>query len=249
MSTVPPGPSERRLVAVLFADIAGFTAIAENLDPELVTDVMNDIFTALGAEVEAVGGHVDKVIGDSLMALFGAPVAHEDDAHRAVRAALAMQQAIAARQGSLQRSLGETVRLRIGIHSGQVVWGVVGPPGQALPTVMGDVVNVASRLQRAAPEGGVLVSDAVYRQIRGTYLCKTWEPLVVKGKTDPVAVYEILGERERAEPMHRPPLVDRRLELEQLENLFARIRRGRAEVAVIIGDPGVGKTRLIEEFT
>ena len=242
-------PSERRVVAVLFADIAGFTAMTEKLDPETVTDVMNEIFAALGAEVEAVGGHVDKVIGDSLMALFGAPVAHEDDAVRAVRAALAMQRVIEARREALQRALGQAVRLRIGVHSGQVVWGVVGPPGQALPTVMGDVVNLASRLQRAAPEGGVLVSDAVYRQVRGVYLCKAWEPLVVRGKAEPVAVYEILGERERAEPMHRPPFVDRRADLEQLEDLFTRVRRGRAQVVVIIGDPGVGKTRLVEEFT
>ncbi len=250
MSATDAGPpSERRVVAVLFADIAGFTAMTERLDPETVTDVMNEIFAALGAEVEAVGGHVDKVIGDSLMALFGAPVAHEDDAVRAVRAALAMQRAIEARRETLQRALGQAVRLRIGIHSGQVVWGVVGPPGQALPTVMGDVVNLASRLQRAAPEGGVLVSDAVYRQVRGVYLCKAWEPLVVRGKAEPVAVYEILGERERAEAMYRPPFVDRRGDLEQLEDLFARVRRGRAQVVVIIGDPGVGKTRLVEEFT
>ncbi len=241
--------SERRVVAVLFADIAGFTAMSERLDAETVTDVMNEIFGVLGAEVEAVGGHVDKVIGDSLMALFGAPVAHEDDALRAVRAALNMQRAMRAREAALTRSFGQPPRLRIGIHAGQVVWGVVGPPGQAHQTVMGDVVNLASRLQRAAPEGGVLVSDQVWRQVRGHYLSKTWEPLLVKGKAEPVAVYEVLGERDRAEPMARPPFVDRVQDLEQLEDLFTRARRGRAQVVVVIGDPGVGKTRLVEEFT
>src|SRR3989304_4492946 len=143
--------SERGVVAVLFADIAGFTAMAEHLDPETVTDRMNDIFAVLGAEVEAVGGHVDKVIGDSLMALFGAPVAHEDDALRAVRAAGGMQRAMAARADALTQRIGQAPRLRIGIHSGQVVWGAVGPTGRALPTVMGDVVNLTSRLERAAP--------------------------------------------------------------------------------------------------
>lgn len=173
MSLPEPGPtSERRVVCVLFADVAGFTAISERLDPETVTDAMNEIFTALGAEVEAVGGYVDKVTGDSLMALFGAPVAHEDDALRAVRAAVAMQKAMAVREDATRRLLGRPARLRIGIHSGLVVWGSVGPPGQARPTVMGDAVNLASRLQRAASEGGVLVSDAVCRQVRGVYICR-----------------------------------------------------------------------------
>lgn len=241
--------SERRVVAVLFADVAGYTAMAEHLDPEVVTDVMNEIFAALGAEVEAVGGHVDKVIGDSLMALFGAPVAHEDDALRAVRAALGMQRAMAARAGALAQRVGQVPRLRIGIHSGQVVWGAVGPSGRAQPTVMGDVVNLAARLQRAAPEGGVLISDAVHRQVRGACECLAREPIVVKGKTEPVVVYEVLGERERMESASRPPFVNRRDDLAQLDELLTRAGRGRAQVAVIIGDPGVGKTRLVEEFT
>src|SRR3990172_10048975 len=129
---------------------------------------------APGAEVEAVGGHVDKVVGDELMALFGAPVAHEDDALRAVRAAVGMQRAMQARLEMLRGAFGQAPRLRIGIHSGQVVWGVVGPPGQARPTVMGDAVNLASRLQHAAPEGGVLGSEAGARQIRGADLWKAW---------------------------------------------------------------------------
>ncbi len=242
------GGSERRVVTVLFADIVGFTAMTERLDPETVTDVMNDIFAMLGADVEAVGGHVDKVVGDELMALFGAPVAHEDDALRAVRAAVGMHRDMNARAEVLRKALRRPPRLRIGIHSGRVVWGAIGPPGQARFTVMGDVVNLASRLQRAAPEGGVLVSDAVYRQIHGIFLTKAWEPIVVRGKSDPVAVYEIVGERERAEAMQRPPFVDRGAELDQLRDLFARTRRGRAQVVVITGDPGVGKTRLVEEF-
>ncbi|MCL6554156.1 MAG: adenylate/guanylate cyclase domain-containing protein, partial [Firmicutes bacterium] len=164
----PETGSQRRVVTVLFADVVGFTAMAERLDPEIVTDAMNEVFALLGAEVAAVGGHVDKVIGDSLMALFGAPVAHEDDAPRAVRAALAMQRAVAAGE-AVARRLGQPVRLRIGVHTGPVVWGQVGPAGGAQWTVMGDAVNLASRLQRAAPEGGVLVSNAVYRQVRGAF--------------------------------------------------------------------------------
>ncbi len=240
--------SERRVVTVLFADIVGFTAMTEHLDPETVTDVMNDIFAMLGAEVEAVGGHVDKVVGDEVMALFGAPVAHEDDALRAVRAAVGMHRGMDARAEVLRKVLRRAPRLRIGIHSGLVVWGAMGPPGQARFTVMGDVVNLTSRLQRAAPEGGILVSDAIYRQIRGVFLTKTWEPIVVRGKSEPVAVYEIVGERERAEAMYRPPFVNRQADLEHLRDLFARTRRGRAQVLVITGDPGVGKTRLVEEF-
>lgn len=240
--------SERRVVAVLFADLVGFTAMVERLDPEVVTDAMNEIFAALGADVEAVGGHVDKVVGDQLMALFGAPVTHEDDALRAVRAALAMHRTMAARGESLQRSLGQAPRLRIGIHSGQVVWGAVGPPGQAHPTVMGDVVNVAARLQRAAPEGGILISGTVARQVQGKCLLRAWEPLTVRGKSEPVPVYEVLGERERAEPIARPPFVNREADLQQLNDLLARALRGRGQVVIVAGDPGVGKTRLMEEF-
>jgi class 3 adenylate cyclase/tetratricopeptide (TPR) repeat protein len=241
-------PSERRVVTVLFADIAGFTALSEILDPEVVTDAVNEIFSLLGAEVEAVGGHVDKVVGDELMALFGAPIAHEDDAHRAVRSGVAMQRAMQTHAERLARVLGRPPQLRVGIHSGQVIWGAVGPPGQTQPTVMGDAVNVASRLQRAAPEGGVLISEAVWRQVRGTYTCKDWEPIVVKGKSGPLAVYEVIGEREKPEAIDRPPFVGRRQDLDQLADLLGRARRGRAQVVVTSGDPGVGKTRLVEEF-
>jgi class 3 adenylate cyclase/tetratricopeptide (TPR) repeat protein len=241
--------SERRVVTVLFADVAGFTAISEKLDPETVTDAMNAIFGALGAEVEAVGGHVDKVIGDSLMALFGAPVAHEDDALRAVRAATAMHRAILSRETELQRALDHRIRLRIGIHSGLVVWGAVGPQGHAHPTVMGDVVNLASRLQRAAPEGKTLISQPVYRQVRDTYVCTALEPMVVKGKAEPVTVYEVVGAREHAERLAGPPFIDREDEIGQLHDLLARAARGRAQTIVVVGEPGIGKTRLVEEFT
>jgi class 3 adenylate cyclase len=242
------GPSERRVVAVLFADVAGFTAISEKLDPEAVTDAMNTIFGALGAEVEAVGGHLDKVIGDSLMALFGAPIAHEDDALRAVRAATAMHHAMRAREAELRGLLGHPVRLRIGIHTGLVVWGAVGPQGHARPTVMGDVVNLASRLQRAAPEGKTLISEPIYRQVRGTYACTPLEPIVVKGKAEPVAVYEVAAERDQVERAAGPPFTNREDELNQLNDLLSRAVRGRAQTVAVVGDPGIGKTRLVDEF-
>jgi len=241
--------SERRVVTVLFADVVGFTAMVEELDPEVVTDAMNEIFTALGAEVERVEGHVDKVVGDQLMALFGAPVAHEDDALRAVRAALAMQQSMRAQGERFRALLGEAPRLRIGIHSGLVVWGEVGPAMETRrPTVMGDAVNLTARLQRAAPEGGILISETVGRQVQGAIRLHAWEPLVVRGKSEPVIVYEVLGERARPEPIARPPFVDRQAGLQQLDDLRARAMAGRSQVVVIAGDPGVGKTRLVEEF-
>jgi class 3 adenylate cyclase/tetratricopeptide (TPR) repeat protein len=235
-------------VAVLFADVAGFTAMSEKLDPEAVTDAMNTIFGALGAEVEAVGGHLDKVIGDSLMALFGAPIAHEDDALRAVRAATAMHRAMRARESELLALVGAPVRLRIGIHTGLVVWGAVGPQGHARPTVMGDVVNLASRLQRAAPEGKTLISEPIYRQVQGTYACTPLEPIVVKGKTDPVAVYEVAAEREHVERAAGPPFTNREDELSQLSDLLSRAIRGRAQAVAVVGEPGIGKTRLVDEF-
>ncbi len=213
--TSPP-IAERREVTVLFADLQGFTALGEKLDPEPLLSLMNECFAGLGRAIQAEGGHIDKYIGDNVMALFGAPVAHEDDPARACRAALAMQAFMAAFAERAREQTGGELRLRIGIHSGLVVAGVVGSDVRKDYSVMGDAVNQASRLETAAPPGGVLISRAVARSARGRFRLGPARRLAVKGKARPFEAYELLGEAPDCVPPRRgelsAPMVGRRAE-------------------------------------
>src|SRR4051812_27508403 len=175
-------PEERRWVTVLFADISGYTAMAERMDAELVKSMVDRCLRRLGQEVERFGGTVDKYIGDNVMAIFGAPVAHEDDAERAVRAALGMQLAIA--------ELDPELQLRVGINTGDVLAGSVAEGGY---TVIGDTVNVAARLQAAAEVGAVTVGERTMRATRDAIDYRRLEPLDLKGKSEPVPAWEALG--------------------------------------------------------
>src|SRR4051812_15914718 len=175
-------PEERRWVTVLFADISGYTAMAERMDAELVKSMVDRCLRRLGGEVERFGGTVDKNIGDNVMAIFGAPVAHEDDAERAVRAALAMHAAIAEIDPELQ--------LRVGINTGDVLAGSVAEGGY---TVIGDTVNVAARLQAAAEIGSITVGDRTRRATGAAVEYRELEPLHLKGKSEPVAAWEACG--------------------------------------------------------
>src|SRR5215217_7850936 len=171
----PPGPptglpEERRQVTVLFADLSGYTAFAERLDPEEVKSLVDRALMRLGQEVERYGGTVDKYIGDNVMAIFGAPVAHEDDAERGVRAGLGMQAAMSEVNESLPP--GEHLALRVGVNTGEVLAGAV---GQAY-TVIGDTVNVAARLQSAARPGSVTVGERTMRATREAVRYATLEP-------------------------------------------------------------------------
>ena len=182
-------PEERRQVTVLFADLSGYTAIAERMDPEAVKSLVDRSLRRLGEEVDRYGGSVDKYIGDNVMAVFGAPVAHEDDAERAVRAALGMQDAMAEINESLGATHGVTLALRVGVNTGEVVAGAVGDGY----TVIGDTVNVAARLQSAAQPG--------QRHGRRAHLPRdppgdrvpALEPLTLKGKAEPVPAWEAVG--------------------------------------------------------
>src|SRR4051794_26650626 len=175
-------PEERRWVTVLFADISGYTAMAERMDAELVKSLVDRCLRRLGEEVERFGGTVDKYIGDNVMALFGAPVAHEDDAERAVRAALAMHAAIA--------ELDPELSLRVGINTGDVLAGSVAEGGY---TVIGDTVNVAAGLQAAAESGSITVGERAARAARAAVEYRELEPLTLKGKSEPVKAFEATG--------------------------------------------------------
>ncbi len=243
---------ERRTVTVLFADLSGYTAIAETLDPESVKRLLEGILQRLGVEVERFGGHVDKFIGDNVMAIFGAPVAHGDDPERAVRAGLVMQAAMSEVNESVRAQHGVAFELCVGINTGEVLAGHV----RDSYTVIGDSVNVAARLQAAARPGTVIVGETTYRATQEAieYRALT-EPLELKGKATPVLAWEALStEAEAAVPEAvvappRAPLIGRRAELVQLHEVLDRVdRRRSAHLVTVIGEAGVGKTRLVQRF-
>jgi class 3 adenylate cyclase/tetratricopeptide (TPR) repeat protein len=244
-----PHPEERRLVTVLFADVSGYTAVAERLDHEAVKGLMDRCLTRLAQEVVEFGGRVDKFIGDNVMAVFGAPVAHEDDALRAVRAAIGMQEAMTEVNQDLSVEFGFELGLRVGVNTGEVLAGRVGDAY----TVVGDVVNVASRLQAASPVGGVLVGERTYVSTADSVSYRTLDPLSLKGKAQPVSAWEAIGLKAVASGVQsqsaRTPFIGRADELGQLERRFDRaIREGAPQIVTIIGHAGVGKTRLLREF-
>jgi adenylate cyclase len=251
-----PAPyADRRVVTVLFADLAGFTALGERLDPEDVRAFQNDFFAAMAAVVERYDGFVEKFVGDAVMAVFGAPVAHEDDAERALHAALAMHEQMTALSQRWQARLGEPVTLHIGVTSGPVVAGVLGAAASGQYAVTGDTVNTASRLLGAAGPGETLVAAGTYRLAHHAFALDPAEALAVKGKREPVAVYRLTGvqgpsgRRRGLESLGlRAPLVGRADDLAQLLAAFERVRGGRAQVVCIAGEAGAGKSRLVTEF-
>src|SRR3954470_8852268 len=182
-------PEERRQVTVLLADLSGYTAVSERMDPERVKALVDSALRRLAEEGDRFGGTVDKYIGDNVMALFGAPVAHEDDAERAVRAGLGMQDAMGEINEQLAESHGVTLALRVGVNTGEVVAGAVGDAY----TVVGDTVNVAARLQSAAERGTVTVGERTMRATAHAIRYRELEPLKLKGKGQPVRAWEATG--------------------------------------------------------
>jgi len=245
---------ERRTVTVLFADISGFTAISEKLDPEQVYEFIDATRKSFIDEIYKHEGHLDKVLGDGVMALFGAPVAHEDDPARALRAALGMQEALKRINVDLEPQLGISLRLRIGLNSGLVVVGSVGSDLQMEYTALGDTVNVASRLQTVAEPGSILVSRSVYEQTQPLFEFRELGSIRVKNRVEPVEIYEVIAPRQKAGRMRgipglAAPMVGREEELgrvrQAVESLIEE-RQGR--IVLVTGDAGIGKSRLTAEL-
>lgn len=240
---------ERRTVTVLFADVIGFTSICERLDPEQVRAMMNDCFGGLAAAIQQEGGYIDKFIGDAVMALFGAPVAHEDDPRRACRAALAMQEFLAGFSERCRLQTKVTIRMRVGIHSGLVVAGEIGLDTHKEYSVLGDSVNVAARIQSAAPPDCVLVSHQVWRQTCTDFEFGVARHLALKGKRQAVEVYELLRVvRSSRQPIERraQPLLGRATELRQLIMMWESAV-GQAAWIEVRGETGLGKSKLVRE--
>jgi len=232
---------ERRVVTVLFADLVGFTTLAEHLDPEELRTLMTETFSELTEEVERREGWVEKFIGDAVVAVFGTPVAHEDDPERAVETAMAMRD-VARRRSE---SAPTPIELRIGINSGLVVAGPVGDGSQT--GVMGDAVNVAARLQQAAEPGDVILSASIWRRVRDRFDAEPAGALDVKGRGEPVEIHRLLG-RGGAVTRQEAPFVGRREELALLDLLWSSALKGNTHVVSVVGEPGVGKSRLLEEL-
>ena len=241
---------ERRQVTILFADLSGYTAVAERLDPEAVKSMVERFLHRLGEEVERFGGTVDKYIGDNVMALFGAPVAHEDDAERAVRAALSMQEAMEEINAQAHAAYGVRFALRVGVNTGEVLAGKVGDAY----TVTGDTVNVAARLQAAGQPGAVTVGERTYRATQEAVEYHEIGPLTLKGKAEPVPAWEAAGllaaqPARRRVPRREPPLVGREDELRLLLSSYERVvRECRPYLFTLVGQAGVGKSRLLREL-
>ncbi|HEX6788509.1 MAG TPA: adenylate/guanylate cyclase domain-containing protein [Gaiellaceae bacterium] len=235
---------ERKVVSVLFADLVGFTSRAEQLDPEDVRAVLAPYWARLRAELERYGGTVEKFIGDAVMALFGAPVTREDDPERAVRAALAIR--------DWAREAGD-LQVRIAVTTGEALVLLDARPSEGEGMASGDVVNTAARLQAAAPVNGVLVSEATYRATRDVIDYEEREPVVAKGKTEPVRVWEAIHARSRLgmdlDQRALLPLVGRLRELDALVGAFERASEAlEPQLVTLVGVPGIGKSRLVAEL-
>lgn len=246
---IGPDSADRRVVTVLFGDLSDFTSWAEDRDPERVGDVTDRVLAALAHEVKEVGGRVDSLTGDGIMAVFGAPTAHEDDPERAVRAAAAMQET--ARRLILDEA-GDTSRLglRVGVNTGEVLAGVQAALSY---TVIGDTVNTAARLSDAAAVGTVYAGRETVMATRSVATWRELRPLALKGKREPVAAYELVS--LSPSNVARPGLADdaafigRRSELVELTRAFTDVvEHGRPRVAVVTGEAGIGKTRLAREL-
>jgi class 3 adenylate cyclase len=182
--------AERKVVTALFADLEASTEMASRLDPEDLRAVLTPFFAAMAEEIERYGGTVEKYIGDAIVAVFGVPAAHEDDPERAVRAALAMQRRLPALSDELEGSVGERLAVRIGVNTGEVVT-ATGIDREALVT--GEAVNVAARFQALAPPGGVVVGERTFLDTQHAVSYRSLGEVVVKGKTKPVAIFEVVG--------------------------------------------------------
>jgi class 3 adenylate cyclase len=245
-----PAREERKVVTVLFADLVGFTSRAEQLDPEDVRATLSPYYTRLRAEIERCGGTVEKFIGDAVMALFGAPVAHEDDPERAVRAALAIRDAIS---DPSDTEPGLELQLRIAVTTGEALIALGARPSEGEGMASGDVVNTAARLQTAAPVNGILVGEATYRATRDTIEYREADPVEAKGKAESIPVWEAVAARSRFgfdfEQRQRSKLVGRERELGMLVDALARCRRELSpQLMTLVGVPGIGKSRLVTEL-
>ncbi len=253
-------PEERRVVTVMFADITGSTPLADHLDPEDMRAILTGYFNLMAEQIRKHGGTLEKYIGDAVMAVFGAPVAHEDDPDRAIRAALDMQAALASfNQQRLEQDPHATrLQMRIGINTGEVAAPANTPYNRQDFLITGDAVNVAARLQSAAAPDTILVGERTYLATRGVFDFKALAPLRIRGKAEPISAWVVLGLHNPAADVAQHPrgieglqaeFVGRALELALMHATYARVlAERRPHLITLLGAPGIGKSRLVREF-
>jgi class 3 adenylate cyclase/tetratricopeptide (TPR) repeat protein len=248
---------ERRIVTILFSDVKGSTKMTEGLDPEVVLEIMNGAFEFLIAPIYKYEGTLARLMGDAVLAFFGAPIAHEDDPERAIRAALEIVSSAQEYAHKLEAERGISgFNVRVGINTGLVVMGEVGSDLRVEYTAMGDAINLAARMEQNAPVGGVLISHDTYRQVRGVFDVQSQAPLVVKGKTEPVQTYIVQQAKPRAFRMTsrgvegiETHMIGREAELLALQSAYVdAIEASETHLVTVVGDAGVGKSRLLYEF-
>lgn len=247
---------ERRHVTVLFADVSGFTAMSETMDPEEMTGIMNRCFSMIGECIEKHGGTIDKFIGDCVMALFGAPIALEDAPQRAIRSAIMIHREMIQFNEKLKHEKEniKPLRMRIGIHTGPVVAGMVGSDGKHDFTVMGDTVNLASRMESLAEPGTTFVTEDTFKLTEGLFRFEALGEKQVKGKKDAVEAYRVIAPSTRrtrfdvSAERGLTAFVGREKELELLLDGFERSKEGRGQAISIVAEAGIGKSRLLYEF-
>ncbi len=245
---------ERKSVTVMFADVSGFTAMSERLDPEDVHAIMDRAFEVILGAVHRYEGTINQFLGDGVMALFGAPIAHEDHVHGALSAALAIQEGLVPLQEDVRRTHGVEFKIRMGINTGLVVVGAIGRDLRMDYTAVGDTTNLAARLLGLAKPGQIVVSQRTQHLRDGFFVFEDLGEFQVKGKTDPVRVYALVREiqgRTRLEVSKErglTALVGRDAEIQRLRQIYQRAAGGDGAIVLLAGDPGVGKSRLLYEF-
>jgi class 3 adenylate cyclase/tetratricopeptide (TPR) repeat protein len=245
---------ERRTVTVLYADAVGSTAMEERLDPEQTFRIMQGAVACMADAVHHCEGMITQFRGDGIMALFGAPIAHENAAHRAVAAALAMQRRLVEYAEGVEQEHHAVLRFRVGLNTGLVVVGAISDNLSMDYTAMGDTVNLAARMEQVAQPGAVYLSENTYRAVRDYVDCEPMGPVEVKGKSQPVPAYRAVREMatrsrlEVAAARGLTPFVGRDEELTLLRGSLERMKRGKGEVVFLRGEAGIGKSRLLLEF-
>jgi class 3 adenylate cyclase len=248
----PVSEGERKHVTVLFSDLSGYTALSEKLDPEEVKAITSRIFGEISKIITKYDGFVEKYAGDAVMALFGVPMAHEDDPVRAIKAAREIHECVDAISPEIEARINQPISMHSGINSGLVVTGEVDLE-RGTHGVAGDTINLASRLSGLAGADEILVDADTCRQAEGLFTFESLGPTVIKGKTEPIEIHKVISQRDKPVTIRRlsgvrADLIGRKVELAELSEAVGKLRQGKGRIFSICGDAGTGKSRLVEEF-
>src|SRR5499426_1397870 len=249
-----PPEAERRQLTVLFCDLVDSTTLSTQLDPEEYRDVVRAYHTACTEVIRRYDGHIAQLLGDGLLVYFGYPVAHEDDAQRALRTGLGMLAAMDNLPTRFPHAQGRTLAVRLGIHTGLVVIGAMGDRGRHEHLALGETPNIAARIQGLAQPNTVAISGATYRLVQGYFACQDMGAQSLRGVSEAMRLYHVLGESgatsrlDVAQPRGLTPLVGREQEVGMLIERWEQVKAGHGQVILLSGDAGIGKSRLVQRL-